>query len=62
MRYRAQNREIVVTEESVYGRDGQIVVGMWAERHKYPMALFAENMTFEQFLQKIVEKFHSNTT
>ena len=50
-------KEIVATEEKVKGPDGKIVIGMWGERHKYPMALFAENITLEQFLQKIVEKF-----
>lgn len=49
------NKEIVVTEEWIKGLDGRI--GMWGEMHRYPEAFFAENMTLEQFLQKIIERF-----
>lgn len=49
------NKEIVVTEEWIEGLDGRI--GMWGEMDRYPEALFAKNVTLEQFLQKIIEKF-----
>jgi hypothetical protein len=53
-----REKKRVVTEEWSYGPDGKKMIGMWGERHKYPMAVFAENTTLEQFQQKVVEKFH----
>jgi len=52
-----REKERVVTEELCYGLDGKKIIGMWGERHKYPMALFAESMILEQFQQKVVKKF-----
>jgi len=49
-----REKERVVTEEKY-----KKIIGMWGERHKYPMALFAENMTLKQFQQKVIEKFNS---
>lgn len=51
------NKEIVATEEKTKKPNGAPLIGMWGVREKYPEALFAENMTLEQFKQEIVRKF-----
>ena len=40
------NKKIVVTEEKVYGPNSQIVIGMWAEKDKYPIALSIDNWNY----------------
>lgn len=52
-----ENKCIVVTEEEVKGRDGERIKGMWAEREKYPEALFRESISIDQLCTDIVEKF-----